>query len=388
MPVRTYLEELCRWPHRGSTTENERQAAEYIREQMAALGLESRVEHFVSHTSFSWVYLVIYGGFFIAGWLLWERPLFGLLVCALMLAFFHGECSSRWKALANLLPKKPSQNVLGIFRNEAARKKVVLVAHYDSSKSGLSFHPSMVGSFRSSFLISYAMMLILTAALVIRWFGGTGTLLSVARIVPTLYMLLPIILLVHRELFGQYVQGAADNASGVAAMLGVAEKLVKQPPKNLEAWCVATGCEEVNLTGMAAFMRAHHYELSQSSTYFINFDNLGKGSLRYITGEGMLKVYQSAPKLVCIAEELAERAYPDVRPYVYRRATLDALVASSRDYKTISLMGLDAGDAMPHWHWPTDTIENVDFALAERASEFAFEMVSELDRRSAPSGER
>jgi hypothetical protein len=246
----------------------------------------------------------------------------------------------------------------------------------------------MAGSFRSFFIVSYALMLVLTAALLIRWFGGTGFLLAVARVVPTVYMLLPIVLLVHREIFGQYVQGAADNASGVAAMLGVAEKLVKQPPKNLEVWFLATGCEEVNLTGMAAFMRAHQYELSQPTTYFINFDNMGKGSLRYITGEGMLRVYQSAPKLVCIAEDLAERSYPDVRPYVYRRATLDALVASSRDYKTISLMGLDAGDSMPHWHWPTDIIENVDFTLSEKASDFAFDMVSELDRRSAVSGER
>ncbi len=388
MPVRTYLEELCRWPHRGSTTDYERQAAEYIREKMATLGLESRVEHFVSHTSFSWVYLVIYSGFFVSGWLLWQHPLFGFLVCALMLAFFHGECSSRWKTLASLLPKKPSQNVLGILKNESARKKVVFIAHYDSSKSGLSFHPSMAGSFRSFFIVSYALMLVLTAALLIRWFGGTGFLLAVARVVPTVYMLLPIVLLVHREIFGQYVQGAADNASGVAAMLGVAEKLVKQPPKNLEVWFLATGCEEVNLMGMAAFMRAHQYELSQPTTYFINFDNMGKGSLRYITGEGMLRVYQSAPKLVCIAEDLAERSYPDVRPYVYRRATLDALVASSRDYKTISLMGLDAGDSMPHWHWPTDIIENVDFTLSEKASDFAFDMVSELDRRSAVSGER
>ena len=57
MPVKDYIEGLCRWSHRGSTTENERQAAEYIREQMSALGLEARIEHFVSHTTFSWVYI-------------------------------------------------------------------------------------------------------------------------------------------------------------------------------------------------------------------------------------------------------------------------------------------------------------------------------------------
>ena len=75
-------------------------------------------------------------------------------------------------------------------------------------------------------------------------------------------MLLPIVLLAHREIFGHYVQGAADNASGVAALLSVAERLMKEPPKSFEAWFLATGCEEVNLMGMTAFLRAHQFELS------------------------------------------------------------------------------------------------------------------------------
>lgn len=380
MPVRDYLEGLCRWSHRGSTTENERQAAEYLREQMTELGLDARCEHFVSPTSFSWVYLIIYGGFFVAGWVGWSHPFWGVLLCGLMLAFFYGECTSKWKAVANMLPKKPSQNVLSVLRNEDARKKVVFVAHYDSSKSGLSFHPSIVGSFRNSFVVSVVLMLVLTQTLVIRYFGGGGSLLALARFVSTAYMLLPIILLAHREMFGHYVQGAADNASGVAAMLGVAEKLAKNPPKTLEAWFVATGCEEVNLVGMVAFMRAHQYELNHGTTYFINFDNLGKGSLRYITGEGMLRVYPSSPEMVCIAEGLtAKKEYADARPYVYRRASLDALVASSRGFKVLSLMGLDEADNIAHWHWPTDTIENVDLALAEEASDFALEIASALD---------
>ncbi|RJP72741.1 MAG: M28 family peptidase [Candidatus Abyssobacteria bacterium SURF_17] len=381
MPVRTYIEGLCQWSHRGSTTENERQAAEYLREQTSALGLEARLEHFVSHTSFSWVYLIIYGGFFVAGWLGWSHSFWGSILCLLMLAFLYGECTSKWKAVANVLPKRPSQNVLGILRNENARKRIVFVAHYDSSKSGLSFHPSIVGSFRSSFITSIVMALILTQVLIIRYFGGTGGLLSFLRFVATAYMLLPIVLLLHRELFGHYVQGAADNASGVGAMLGVAEKLVKEPPKTFEAWFLATGCEEVNLMGMVAFMRAHQYELSPGTTYFLNFDNLGKGSLRFITAEGMLRMYSSSPEMVCIAEGLAtEKHYADVRPCEYRRATLDALVASSRGYKVLSLMALDEADNIAHWHWPTDTIENVDVSLTERASEFALDITRSLDK--------
>ena len=254
MPIREYIEGLCQWSHRGSTTDNEKQAAEYLREKMSALGLEAKVEPFASHTTFSWVFLVIYGGFFLAGWIGWNHPFWGVVLCALMLAFFYGECTSKWKALANIFPKKPSQNVLGILRNDNAKKTLVLVAHYDSSKSGLSFHPAMVGSFRSSFIVSVVMMLILTQTMIIRYFGGGGSLLSIVRFISTAFMLIPAVLLLQREIFGDYVQGAADNASGVAAMLGVAEKLAENPPENMEAWFLATGCEEVNLMGMASFM--------------------------------------------------------------------------------------------------------------------------------------
>lgn len=381
MPIRSYLENLCRWEHRGSTSENERQAAEYIRDEMAALGLETRLEQFESCTSFSWVYLLMYGGFLAAGWIGWSYPFWGVMLCALMLALFYGEVTSKWKAAANMLPKRPSQNVLGVLKNEAARKKLVFVAHYDSSKSGLSFHPALVGSFRTSFVTSVVMKVLLTQTLIIRYFGGGGALLSVLQAVSTLYMLIPILLLLHRELFGRYVQGAADNASGVAAMLGVAEELAKNPPKNFESWFLATGCEEVGLVGMAAFVHAHQYEMNHGTTYFINFDNLGDGSLRYVTGEGMLKVYPSSPEMICIAERLvSEEEFNDVRPHVYRLAALDALVASSRGYKTLSLMGLDESDGINHWHWPTDTLENVDFSLSERGAEFALRIVAALDK--------
>jgi hypothetical protein len=56
------------------------------------------------------------------------------------------------------------------------------------------------------------------------------------------------------------------------------------------------------------------------------------------------------------------------------------LVASSRGYKVISLMGLGKDDDIKHWHWPTDTLENVDVSVAEKAAAFAGNIVSELER--------
>ncbi len=91
-------------------------------------------------------------------------------------------------------------------------------------------------------------------------------------------------------------------------------------------------------------------------------------------------MFPSSLELMCISQRLAQQEeHADVRPYVYKRATLDALVASSRGYKVLSLMGLDEAGNIAHWHWPTDTIANVDVSLAEKAAAFATAIVSALD---------
>ena len=84
-----------------------------------------------------------------------------------------------------------------------------------------------------------------------------------------------------------------------------------------------------------------------------------------------------------MAEKLtSEEEFKDVRPHAYRLATLDALVASSRGYKVLSLMGMDESDGIPHWHWPTDTMENVDFELPEKGARFALGLVRAMDEKA------
>jgi hypothetical protein len=84
--------------------------------------------------------------------------------------------------------------------------------------------------------------------------------------------------------------------------------------------------------------------------------------------------------MICVAERIANEAdFNDVQPHVYRLAGLDALVASSRGYKVLSLMGLDQADGIPNWHWPTDTPENVDFSLAGKGADFALRIASAMD---------
>jgi len=52
---------------------------------------------------------------------------------------------------------------------------------------------------------------------------------------------LTIVVLIHREAVHKYVSGANDNASGVAVLLGVAQRLAASPMGGVTLYVVATG---------------------------------------------------------------------------------------------------------------------------------------------------
>ena len=59
---------------------------------------------------------------------------------------------------------------------------------------------------------------------------------------------------------------------------------------------------------MFAFLRQHEHELQDAM--IVNLDSIGVGELKYITGEGMIKVLSSDPELLMLSAETA-RENPD-----------------------------------------------------------------------------
>jgi Zn-dependent M28 family amino/carboxypeptidase len=92
-------------------------------------------------------------------------------------------------------------------------------------------------------------------------------------------------LLLHREWFLPWVQGANDNGSGTAALLTVLERLADAPLPHTEVWGVFTGCEEVGRpNGAFAFEREYGHQLRDAE--FLIIDHIGLGEPRYLDGRG------------------------------------------------------------------------------------------------------
>ena len=229
---------------RPATTDAEAEAADYIEDVMRAQGLEVERQEFVTPRTYSWAYAIYHlltvGAAVASGWLpVLAWPSFA--VAAIVAFLLYMDLDTRF-GLTTIMPKGPSQNVIGRHIPRARRgerlKRVVIVAHYDSAKASIAFSPGMVKNFNLTFGMMKWMtwltpVLILAGAVTYTepldpwlWYGTMAF---------TAYLVIPLLINAHRELFMQATPGANDNASGVAAMLGVMRQIVPEPEGDVSA---------------------------------------------------------------------------------------------------------------------------------------------------------
>lgn len=222
---------------RPATSDAEARAADYISGALSARGLAVETQEFDSPRTYSWAY-VLYGVLTIASavlarWVPWPALILALAVAVVM----RRDLDSRG-GLSSLMPKGPSQNVIARHEPKQRRgerlRKVVVVAHYDSARASLAFSPGMVKNFSFTFGLMKACtwlvpLLIVPQLPFFKMQQRFGLWPWYVLLVPAAYLLIPLFINVHRELFMRPTPGANDNASGVAVMLGVMERLVPEP---------------------------------------------------------------------------------------------------------------------------------------------------------------
>ncbi len=410
---------------RGPTTAKEAEAGRYVMSRLKEQGLKVLMQEFRAPSSFSWAFLVYYLGALIGAVLYGFNPLVTVILGGLMAAGYFLE-GNTYPVLAPLMPGGKSANIVGKYAPwRDARRRVVVMAHYDSSRAALNFSPKLVKGFRQSYLITSAAILLAPLAGLGGFFASPGQavwqLLYAVEILLALVLLFPVITLVHREIFGKFTPGANDNASGVSVMLGVGDLLAQGELAATEVWLVATGAEESGTNGAINFIKEHGEQLRDS--LFINLDNLGSGNLKFITREGMLWTYPADSELVSLARravagfagpgpligqgqvETAATA-PEAReggsegdsdgdnggngvkgplsigPAQYRTLTTDGLALAARGHRVMGVMAFDDDGVLPNWHWPTDVIENVNGNNLEEARELVWRIIKQVDARA------
>jgi hypothetical protein len=391
---RELIEELCSFEGRWPGTDAERRAANWLVSRLRAMGRKAEVEPTYVHPEYSLV-LALHCALGIAGSLVAIAipPLgFALVLVAAVSMYF--DQNTRLYLLRRLFFRRASQNVVSAGAAPEASARVILSAHYDAAKTGLVFGPGstrlarrlserarlLLGPFRLIFWGGLAPLLPILGA---RMAGVDAGWLSVVQLFPTVLLLLAAVLLIDIAL-SAVGPGAYDNASGVAAVLSLAEDLDRDRPSNLDVWVVLPGAEECNCEGMTRYVAAHRKELDRDRTFFINLDSTSYGSVHYLLSEGAILSYSMDRRLVelCAAIADADRAGED--RYGARALRIpthtDALPAIARGFRAISIVAAEDGLTPPYHHTPDDTPERLDAGAVTRTVEFTLELVRQLDR--------
>ncbi len=359
---------------RPSAGPGELRAAKALVEVLGGFGISAELERFRGYSTFALPFGLILAAAVAPGLLPARARIPRIGLATLAAAALVTEGSLTRTPLSDALSRRSSQNLVATIEPRGrAQRTLCLLAHLDSSRSGLIFDPRFVGLL--------GRWIALESALV----AGAAAVEPLARRSPTARRSLTLArtllaaglgLVVERELRGTDVAGANDNASGCAVAATLAAEVAAEPLESTRLVLCLTGCEEAGTLGARAFLS----ERDTAGWLFLNFDNVGgPGTLRYLRREGVIKRWNADPALVAAATAVAA-SRPDLM-----MAPEDSPAGLTYDSSPVHAAGgraltLSVQDGfIPDLHWPTDVVANVSRGGVLRTLEAGRGMVGAID---------
>lgn len=276
------------------------------------------------------------------------------------------------------LPRGTSQNVIvRIPPRRRIDRRIVFIAHTDSGVHRLTTSPAVaqhlprtLGGITMMALVGGVLTALsgraqrwreLRALLAASAFGGAGLALA--------------------DEMGAHVAGAIGNASGVAALMGLARTLHARPANSTEVVLAFTGSATAVSTG--ADVLATEYGQEWRDALWLVVNNVGAGELCWVTRHGISPYahYYPDDNAVKVLEQVAETR-PDLGMMGRPMLTVDEVaILRDRDLRAAALMAYDrATGLLPHWRQSSDTIHEVDPATLERAATACWTAVQLVDQ--------
>jgi len=217
-------------------------AAEWIADSFKEQGLPTEMQDFETTRTTTWsnfIYcfvaiacIVILGLLRKPSWIAW---VFWAILVLDAVGFHIGLNGGQ--ALSKVLAKGPSQNVIARYAPQARggsgrRKKIVVVAHYDSlrvsplTENSLAPIYSVLNSI-DKYLIRVFPVLALSLVLPFKFLLSSRTVAWYVLLVLCLVPALLVLDLLVRGIFKRFSSGANNNASGTAALLDIAGSLTE-----------------------------------------------------------------------------------------------------------------------------------------------------------------
>jgi len=398
-----YIYEICETiGPRIAGSPQEAKAAEYLKKKLRPMSNRVTVEEFKCHPGvlqgliiFEFVCILIA---FILYFVL--PALTTVIIVVTILILFLTRM--RGKEIIDVLFKSAtSENVIAKIKpKEKVKRRVIFSGHHDSA-----FYMPLFAKQKKrlpllqNIPVYSAILLAVIAAVKSVWlyldlFTGVNSLkaslglLTVTDLIRfNLYIdIIAIVVGLTSVLSGAYftfnmvtntpVMGANDNLSAVAVILGIAERVSENPPRNTEVWVVSFGTEEPATLGSKVFAETHGKELENA--YVINLETVGQGRFGVVTKE--ISVAGNLSKeLADIVVRAGKKCRVPVKPIELKYGNTDATPIARKGYKSVTIMGMDENELFTLWHIPEDVPENISEKNLQNALKLCLQILEDID---------
>jgi hypothetical protein len=307
------------------------------------------------------------------------QPVLGAVAGAAVLLACGAELSGT-DLLTRLIPRTPARNVLAIVPPQRqAIRRVIVMANLDTVAPAAAnrFAASPATAKTASYTL--AVLAPFTALLISQVLAGNDvTGLSMASALLTLLWLFRVGWL---DWQARGSPGAATNASGIAALVALAEHVGNNPLEWIELWLLAASAGEARGDGLRSFLQSNQFDVD--ATFFVNVQSVGAGTLAVATREGLIRTHTASPMLARgLAESRVDPAQLIGLGYKLRRRT-QAGVAMQAGYDAVTLVGADDDAVIPRDGREDDTVALVDQSQINRATTMLSGLLARLDAEAA-----
>lgn len=366
---------------RGSGTEEERQAAEYVKRILNELDIAIEEQPFRSPAS---AWRPFAAGLGMAALASLIAPLFipassllamVLLVACIWLSIREGLLRDTiWR---QILPQVDSQNVIGRLRpNEEAKQTIVVVAHLDSHRTPYFHRSRRRQSWFGTMIIIAEIGALVNAVLYFALsISGEMWLWWVSLPFALLHLVMTVVCAaVDRTPFSP---GANDNAAAVGVALQVASELGKRRLANTDIVFLFSGCEEVGAYGMREFLRA--YGRGLEGARFIDLEMVGQGVPAVVIKEGLIRRVDYDPVLIEEAGKAATAVWQEA--YLKKaNAYGESVVTQRAGFGSVTLNTvLPETGKTAVWHRMDDDMSAISAETLDHVVTWVAELLRRLD---------
>ena len=381
LTVQKILRELSSLPHRGAATANETKAGDLLRGYLADMGAMVKKEPFQTPKTYATIVYWLMGGLLTGLALI---PVTGVAVGLVWYFVWLAWLYFNWRYsfITRFPVQHTAHNVVGRWatrtREGEVRKKIILMAHYDTAPVSLLYRPKQQAYFRLSLISSLWLMLLAGALATLEAFRIASPYLTYVRYGLMVYFVVQAVLGTLGYWLKGYANGANDNATGVAAAIATANQLRQANLPNVDIEVVLTSAEEVGMIGAYHYVEAHRKEWKRGQTLAINFDTLGAGKLTVVEQTGTAEVIRYDNEPTRLARRLVDTdAFRDrAQMGNWHTADFDSVWFVRKKIPVLALCAVDADGRMPRIHQLDDTLDNVDVSPIYTAIDMATAVVT------------